>query len=131
MRAKAKERRASITKARLRGANRNKLQLMALCNQSEAAAVRYDLTKVRRRGLGSIRCKLKQIYADYEATRRAVANSTVDSERATCRTTKTGRKRKAPLMPAACAHMVPTLAPALTKVPKARLHGTRLIPRVT
>lgn len=105
--------------------------VMALCNQSEAvaASARYDLSKVRRRGFGSIRCKLKQIRADYEASRRSVANTKIDSERATCHWTVTGRKRKAPLMPAACAQKVPKLAPALTKVPNAGLHGTPLVPR--
>ena len=121
LRAKAKERRASITKSGLRGANRNKLQLTALCKQSEAASARYDLTKVRRRGAGSVRRRLKEIRAQYETNRRMVADRKVDSQHATCRETKTGRKRKAALMPAACSHLVPKLAPARTKARSPRL----------
>ena len=96
------------------------MQHNVLGDQIEARAVAFDRKVIRKRGVGSLRRRVKGVRKVAAFEKAAVAARSVDARRATCVKTNTGRQRQRPWTMMRCVGLLPAREASGVKVPKSR-----------
>ena len=87
-------------------ANRSKEQLLLLCSQTDGRGHSYSTKALHRRKAEGLWQRLRAGRERHDTNRANLAASHVAERRATCRTTATGRQRKAPPTAIACIRLL-------------------------